>query len=250
MEKEYKAMSYGSHIKRIIILFFLSLVVPILYLLIREPNEGVQWGYIFYPGVCLVLLVLFLHIARRITLGSLFAIDLNVRTVYELDKRNSKNKLHNLRLLANVYFFEGNFQEAVACCNSILQIVNKKKVVFEVLHMKILSLFFLEQLQEASALILQQREMAKTYGLAIEQKDLYYVFIEKYFMNQYEEACQTIQKALSVKNIEIQNSKKVVVFSLMRMAFLKLGKMDRANICTQQILQADKNHQTIFSKIS
>lgn len=247
MKKEYQAIQYREYRKRMIILVLLVWIIPLVYLLTKDEDEVFRLGYVIFAFVFSVITPVVMIVLRKIFLGILIASELDLRTVYELEKRKH-NELYNLRMLMNVYLFEGEFENVVACSDKVLQMSSKTGDIFIARHQKILALFLSERKEEIPILIEQQRQLAMTDSKRMSDLNLYYVFIEKYFSAQYEEALQVIGKRLEAKNIEVQNQTKVFIYYLMRLCYLKMGKSDEVQDCTNKILSADKNRRTFCSR--
>lgn len=247
MKKEYQPLKYDSYIKRIIILWIIPWIVPIVALLVKEEHESFEWKFVLWAIVFALLASMIMHISRNVFLGYLNVYELDFYTVYELDKRKEKNEMHNLQLLIKFYFYTGEFKSAIECLDTMMNLNLKLSDISMARHMKILSLFFEEDTDSLLVLIQQQYAMSKIAMKNSADKS-YYEFIEKYLSGKYEEAIQTIKNALNEKNINFLNSKKVLVFYLMFMAYEKMGNISRMQECVDAILLADKNKRTFFSK--
>lgn len=192
-------------------------------------------------------MIIFMHVARKIILGILLAYDLDLHTFYEIDKRNEKHEEHNLRLLMNLYFYDGEFQKTIDCSNKLLELSKKTIDIYRVTHQKILSLFLLEKKEETLILIEQQRKMALKHKLKVPKAELYYDYIEHYLSGKYEGAILPMQEALKEKNIEVLNYIKLVANYFMLLAYKKMGDTEQMNVCAKEVLCADKNRHTFFS---
>ena len=135
------------------------------------------------------------------------------------------------------------FQKAIDCSDEIMRLSTKQKDIYSARHQKILSLFFSNKTENIVELIHLQR-------LIKPDSTAYYIFIENYLDANYEVAIKSIKKILEEQNIEIQNHRKILVYYLMRMCFLKIGDSEQVENCTNQILKADRNHHTFFTKQS
>ena len=145
-------------------------------------------------------------------------------------------------MLVNLHFFDGNFQEAINCTDRILRLSSKQNDIYTARHQKILSLFLSGKTENIIELISQQR-------LIKQDVSPYYVFIEKYLGANYEAAVKSIKKILEEKNIEAQNHRKILIYYLMKMCFLKIGDSKQVENCTNQILMADRSRRTFFSNM-
>lgn len=248
MKSEYSAMKYQNYIRRIIILWIVPWLVPGVYLLTREKGESIQWGYMIFPVAFALLTTLILYVARKVLMGILFAIDMDFHVLYELDRRSAKHELHNIKLLIDICFFDGQFQKVVEYADRILQLSSKPADVYMARHQKILSLFLMEKNEEIQELIAQQNQLNKDKKLQTGNGSLYYDFIMAYLRKEYGSAIQCIKEILNEKNIEVLNYKKVLVHYFMLLAYQKMVDTEQIQKCKNEIFRADKEYRTWFSR--
>lgn len=249
MKKEYLPLQYNNFVNRMIALVAIILIIPVVYYLSKSDDFSLDFCFVFIPVILAIIIPFLLYILRKVFIGNLAAFELDLHTVYLLDKRSEKYEIYNLKLLMNVYFFDGDFEKVIVCSDKILKIASKKTDIFSARHLKIISLFLArKETIEIIALIEYQRRLAKKSKLLIQDTDLYYIFIEKYLHCNYEEALQEINKLLQIKNIQIQNHRKVLVYYLMSLSYYKMGEFDKMEKCKEEIFLADKNKRTFFSK--
>lgn len=249
MRKEYMPLQYNNFIKRMATLVIIIYIFPVTYCITKTNDSSFNFWIIIIPVILSFAIPFLLHILSKVFLGNLAAFELDLPTVYLLDKRSDKHEIYNLNLLLKVYFFDGNFEEVIVCSDKLLKITSKKNDVFSVRHLKIMSLFLAgKQNAEIFSLIEQQRQLAAESKRLNQDTHLYYTFIEEYLHCNYEEALQTIKKLLQVKNIQIQNHRKVLVYYLMYLSFNKIYEFEEMEKCKEEILLADKHQRTFFSK--
>lgn len=250
MKKEYVPLQYNKFIKRMIAFVVIILIFPVVYCLTKADDAPLNLWFVIIPVIVAIIIPFLLYVLRKIFIGNLAVFELDLSTVYLLEKRSEKNEIYNLKLLMNVYFFEGNFEEAIICSDKILKLTSKTKDVFSARHIKIMSLFLdKKDTSQIFELIEQQRYLETNSKLQNQDTNLYYIFIEKFLNCNYEEALQTIEKLLQAKNIQVQNHRKVLVYYLMCLSFYEIDEFEKLEKCKEQILIADKNKQTFFSKI-
>lgn len=249
--KKYKALKYSNYIIRIILICCLFTIVPLVYIFTKNANEQFNLFYLVFPFILALCFVLIMRISRKVTLGNLMAFEIDMNLVYELDKRkdNLKNKIYNLQLLSNVKFYDGIFEEVILCSDEILKLSNDYDEIFMARHYKILSLFLCERFTEISKLIELQFEDSRFVNkIPIDDSKLYYGFIKYYLASQYNEAIEVILKMFDVKNIQILNNKKVLVYYLIRKASVQIDDFELLQKCNKEIFKADINRSTFFSK--
>lgn len=243
MKKEYLPLRYDNFIKRIVAIVLIIWIIPFVYCMTRENGVPFNWNFIVLPLILSIVIPLILYVLRKVFLGNLAAFEVDFHTLYDLEKRKKKNSIYNLNLLINLHFFDGDFQKAIDCSDEIMRLSSKQKDIYSARHQKILSLFFSNKTENIVELIHLQR-------LIKPDSNAYYIFIENYLDANYEVAIKSIKKILEEQNIEIQNHRKILVYYLMRMCFLKIGDSEQVENCTNQILKADRNHHTFFTKQS
>jgi len=247
MTKEERFLIHSKHIKRTFVLLIIGWIAPIVSFLIKDENEHISL-YSFMPTLIFLLIAIIIDLRRRFILRKLFYVKLNIRKVYEMEKRRSKNNLYNLRWLLIISFFDGDFQKAIICADEILSMTSKKKYVECAIFYKILSYFLTENTDTALFLIEKQKHYTKGKKRNVMLNRGYYDFIEAFIAEEYDEALDTIRQVLIRKNSNAQNIDKVLVNYLMRMAFLNKGDLNNAQNCTVEILVADKQRNTYFSR--
>lgn len=247
MKTKHQAFKYKNYIRRIAVLCTLPWVVTLVYLLTKDANECIKLRYFVFPIIFIVFTTFLVYFSRKIYLGSLIALDLDFLAVYELERREKGHKLYNYKLLSNLCFFGGQFKELINICDEIMSLSKKTDDVYIARHKKILSLFFCEKINDIPVLVERQRATIIKDKELFKETDLYYTFFEKYFECDYECAVQTIRKVLDIKNINIQNQKKVIVYYLMWLCYKKINIVDQVENCQKEILLADKNQRTFFS---
>lgn len=249
MKKEYLPLQYNNFIKRMVTLVVIIYILPVVYCLAKADDSSLDFRFVIIPVLLSAIIPILLYILRKIFLGNLAAFELDLPTVYLLDKRSKKHEIYNSKLLMNVYFFDGDFEKVIICSDKMLKIASKNNDIFSLRHLKIMSLFLAgKETTEIFALIEQQRHLATNFKRLNQDTNLYYIFIEKYLHCNYEEALQTMDKLLQVKNIQIQNHRKVLVYYLMHLCFHKINEFEKMEKCKEEILLADKNKRTFFSK--
>ena len=244
MKSNTTALKYYDYLKRTIILVLLPWLVALVYLLTREENETFNVLFIVIPAVVSVIIALAMSFARKVYIGSLIAVEVDFDSVYELEKRSEKHKAHNLKLLINTAFYNGKFHDVVGYADELMETSGNHADVFFAKHKKILSLFLLET--DVDSLI--EEQMNENNTLLTEEVLCYYNFIESFSSNKFDYAISSMEKALTGENIEIQNHKKVLIYYLMKLAYLKNEDNDNANKCMEKLLLADKAKRTIFSR--
>lgn len=248
MKKEHRVYKYNNHIKRIIALCIIPWFVPLVCILTMESGENFNWGVIIFPLVFSAILILILHISRKLFLGMLISIDLDWHTMYMLDKRGENKKIYNLQLLTNVYLNDGEFCKMLDCADELLRLSSKPQDIYIATHQKILALFFSNNTAQIPKLIEQQRKTIRDFKISSNDDNVYYTFIENYLRGQYDNAIQIIKPLLATKNIEVFNNKRVFVNYLMLLAYSKINDSNQMQTCVSEILSADKYYRTFFSK--
>ncbi len=202
-------------------------------------------------GICVLLLILFL-LGRRFLIGTLAVTDLDFKILYEIDKRKGnkpEDVSRNYALSGDCLFYDGRFSEAAEHYSIALNNAKKKRNIYAIRHMLILSLFLSENTENISVFIHQQRStsldgLGKNYK---EAEERYYDFIELFLEKDYNGAIMAIQPLLNDAGIGLLNSRKIMVNYLMSIAFCWLGNTTAEAQCKLQVLEADKNRKTIFS---
>ena len=249
MKNEYLPLKYNNFIKRMVTLVVIIYIFPVVYCLTKADDSSLNFWFVIIPLILSVIIPFLLYILRKVFLGNLAAFELDLLTVYLLDKRSEKHEIYNSKLLMNVYFFDGDFEKVIVYSDKILKIAYKNNDIFSLRHLKIMSLFLAgKETTEIFALIEQQRHLITNFKGLNQDINLFYSFIEKYLQCNYEEALQTINKLLQVKNIQIQNHRRVLVYYLMYLCFYKINDLEEMEKCKEEILLADKNKRTFFSK--
>lgn len=147
-------------------------------------------------------------------------------------------------MLINKHFYEGNFENAVLYANKIISLSKRDSDIYLARNVEILSLFLSENFCELNKLIKLCKAQNTNY-----QADLSYcLFVENFLEGNYEQAVSMVEKILKDKRIDFLNSKKVVVYYLVRLAALKMGNSDLINSSTQEIMKSDIYGRTFFSK--
>ena len=249
MQKEYLPLQYNNFIKRMIVLVLIIWIIPVVYYLTKADDVLFNWLFVIIPVILSVIIPFILYFLRKVFIGNMVAFELDLYTVYLLDKRSENHEIYNLKLLMNLYFFDGDFEKVIDCSNKISKSSSKIADVFSARHFKIMS-FFLDGKENAEilALIEQQRQLTMCSKSSNQDINLYYIFIEKYLHCNYEAALQTLDKLLQVKNIQIKKNRRVLVYYLMYLLFLKTNEFEKMEKCKEEILLADKNRRTFFSK--
>lgn len=232
MTKEECFFIHSKHVKRACILFVVGWIFPIIKLI---KDTTLSWHYFIIPLIFLLIAIM-MDLRRRHIIRKLLNIKLNFRKVYEIKKHKSKNNLYNLRWDMIIAFFDGDFQIAILYANKILSLTSRKKLRNSAIFYIILSYFLTGNNFDALSLIKASPHR---------KNKLFYEFIEAYISERYDEAIEVMQKLLNkkAKNIEI-----VLANYFMRMAFLKKSDSDNAQNCIVEILVADKERNTYFSK--
>lgn len=248
MKKEYRVFQYKNYIGKIVLICVISLIVPAVYFWTKDANETLSITYVIFPIVFSSVLSLIMYFSRKIFIGKLAAFDLDYDIVYLLDKRGEKHQTHNIKLLMQKHFFNGEFQEAIICANKIIEINSRKDILYNATHYKILSLFLNQQIDEILTLIELQDNLSTDNTLRIQDANIYYEFIKKYVDRNYNEAIKIIKNLLQSQDIDTQNHKKVLIFYLIKMCCEKINDFEQIKKCNNEILLADKNRKTFFSR--
>ena len=247
---KYKAYEY-YRFRRSIVTIFIVLIVDLVMCAGLRLWETDEKHLFVVLGICLILLVLFIF-GRQFLIGALSVIDLDYKTLYDIDKRKGnkpENVSINYALSGDCLFYEGRFSEAAENYGEALKHTKKKRCIYAIRHMLILSLFLSENTENIGALIAQQRSTSpKGLGKGVkESEEKYYDFIENFLKGDYNGAIMAIQPLLNDGAIAILNSRKLLVNYLMSIAFSWSGNAEAQAHCKSQVLEADKNRKTIFS---
>lgn len=248
MNDVYKALNYYKFRKSIITLFLLGLVVPTIHLLTTQNTTSLNVKYIFLPILFSFVAILVITVSRKLLLGKLLAYDLDFKTIYMLEKRKDtkKNEYHNLKLLTNVYFFSGDFQEALSSAIIILK-SQKANDVFYARHLQIMTLFIMGEYKEIPNLIILQKDMlSRIKKEIVDDVSDYYSFINTYIAGNYQDSVGTLKNLLSKKDYDKLNHKKIVIFYFLLMVYEKLNDTENMLICTNEIICSDPNNYTFF----
>ena len=113
MDTKLTPLKYYNYFKRTIILVFLPWMVTLVYLLTKEETECFNPLFIVIPSIISAIIMFSMRFFRKIFIGNLIAVEMDFNTVYEIEKRSKKHKIHNLKLLINVAFYNGNFNDVI-----------------------------------------------------------------------------------------------------------------------------------------
>ncbi len=243
-------LNFSNFKQTCIALLVLGLVVPVVYLLTKDSKADFNWLYIILPPLIFSVLVLLLYVFRRITIGIILALDVNLRLVYELERRkpNKRNQAYNLTRLSHMHFFEGDFQNALLCIEQV-QSSGKKEAVLNTRHLQILIFFLTKRFDEMLKLI----ELQYNSGIENEKKLAsclpYYDFMKAFVNKEFEAALAVLNNIISSnKNFAVLNNVRLIVFYLMRTVYIELEDTENINLCNNEIIRADKNNLTFFSR--
>ncbi|MBQ9913264.1 MAG: hypothetical protein IJO73_03445 [Clostridia bacterium] len=244
--KEYKAFLYSSFIKFIVGTYLIAFILSLNdeWPLFDLKNFAIAFV------VATVINIIFWYV-RRICLGYKAMFELDMRSVYNFERRKSPlYKDYNNKLLSSVYFSEGDFLKAISLCDEMLGCTKSKKTALYACHTKILSLFFSEGTQNIKELIREQRELRDT----VKNKEFdfmfrQYQFIEAYLDNDYEKASETVTAFLSNEKESVYNSRKIIFLQFRKMLCLKNNDAECVKNCNAEILKCDSKRRTFFSKI-
>ena len=250
MKPEYKKLTYYKYRKSVITLALLGLFVTALYLLTRESEEPVKIGYIILPPLVSCVLIIVISFMRKVTIGSIIGVDLDYKTAYELLKRKEteKNKYHNLRLLLNLYFMSGDFENVFRCTQE-LSGSGKIDDICVARHTEIMTDFITGNYADLPALIECQENMLSQSKKMQDAYNVEYVFIKAFLSKDYNKAVSVIEKLLSDKSTAVMNNKKVIGNYLLRMAYMELNDPKKVQACTNEIIKADLNNNTVFRRM-
>lgn len=247
LQNKYKILKYSSYIKRIIFLCVIPWIVPVLHLIAKDSNEPFEWIYILFPIIFSSVFVFIMWFCRRFSLGALARVELDWHKFYELEKHGSDCDLHNQKILINVNFYDGNFGEVISCADKILQMSSKPLDIELAMHRKILAMFIDGRTENLHQLI-KQRKNNVISKKSNKWNFLYYDFIEKFLEQKYEESIEVFTPLIQSDEFKVFNDYKVLVYYFMRLAYLKLEDLEKANFCAKEILSADKFTRTFFAK--
>lgn len=244
--KEYKAFLYSSFIEFIIGTYLIAFILSLNEEMPLFNLKNFLVGFVIATVVNVIFWLL-----RRLSLGYKAMVELDMRGVYNLERRKSAFwKDYNNKLLSSAYFSEGDFFKAISLCDEMICSTKNKKTVLFARHTKILSLFFSEGTQNIKELIREQRELKAT----VKSKDFEfmfrtYQFIEVYLDGNYEKALETVTSFFDAEKESIVNSRKIIFMQFQKMLCLKNGDEEGVKNCNSEILKCDSERRTFFSKI-
>ena len=245
-KNKHGALLYSTFIKTIICIYWLAIILSLkdewpLFALKR-------FAIAFVIGTVINTVLWYM---RRLSLGYMQIFELDMRAVYNFDRRKlSFFKSYNYKLLYYTHFFEGDFFKAISVCNEAIEHTKNKKYILLARHTKILSLFFSEGTQNIEELIREQKELKAT----VKSKDFdfmfkQYQFIEAYLDDDYEKASKTVTAFLSNEKESVYNSRKIIFLQFRKMLCLKNNDAEGVQNCNSEILKCDSERRTFFSKI-
>jgi hypothetical protein len=250
MSTDLSVLKHQKFKRRIFILLLLSPIIPIIYILTWDSQTTFNWLYIFLPPICFISISLMLYVSRRIVLGKILAFDVNMNTVYELEKRKEtpKNQIFNLHLLSQKHFYNGDFPNALVCIEKIKNLGSEEDF-FIAQHLQILILFISRQFDEVLTLINLQSAMNIEKLKNKMHFSLYYDFMKLFIEKRFEDSLTVINNIIAVReNFDKLNNIRLIIFYLMRMTYIELGDEEKIHWCSQEITRADKNSNTFFSR--
>lgn len=248
MDDAYKAFYYYRCQNSKIALLLMGFVLPVIHLLTLEESEPVNYKYIVIPVILSLLAVFLISSCRKIMLGKLLGYDLDFKAVYELERRKDKpkNKYYNLKLLANLCFFSGDFPRTLACSSELLTSEKSEDRCYA-MHMRILALFIMGDFTEILTLIDSQEKLLIDMKIADSNNhSQIYSFIKSFIQGEYKEAISVANKILSQKDMEKLNHRKILIFYFLRMTYIKLNDTENAKMCANQIIACDPNRNSFF----
>lgn len=244
--KEYKAFLYSSFIKFIVGTYLIAFILSL-------NDEGPLFDFkksVIAFVIATAVNLIFSYV-RRLCLGYKVMFELDMRSVYNFERRKlSVFKDYNNKLLYSAYFYEGDFLKAISLCDETLKHTKSKKYTILARHTKILSLFFSGGTQNIKELISQQKELKATF----KSKDFDYMFMVYPFMEAYldgdcEKASEAITSFFSNEKESVYNSRKIVFMQFQKMLCLKNEDAQGVKNCNSEILKYDSERRTFFSKI-
>ncbi len=244
--KEYKAFLYSSFIKFIIGTYLIAFILSLNDELPLFNLKNFLTGFVIATAVNVIFWFI-----RRICLGYKALFELDMRSVYNSERRKSVFwKDYNNKLLSSVYFSEGDFLKAISLCDEMLSNTKSKKTVLYSRHTKILSLFFSEGTQNIKELIQEQKVLKDK----VKSKDFdfmfrTYEFIGAYLDGDYEKATETVSAFLNDEKESVYNSRKIIFLQFKKMLCLKNNDAEGVQKCNLEILNCDSERKTFFSKI-
>lgn len=250
MNDEYKDLSYYKFKKLQIMIMILGCNFTLLYAMTRKVGENVN----FYIVILLLLvpsvIVAVMSFMRRMIILGLSEKNLDFKTVYDLEHRKDKgrHKVYNLQLLANCHFISGDFEELISCTQNILSLSNVRDACYA-RHLQIITYFIIGRYDEALDLIKAQEEaFHKIKKKSAETYNIYYMFIKLFLSGEYADAVEELKKFFSDKNFDALNSRKIIVYYLMRSAYVKLNDRKNVQLCTNEIIKCDPYCNSFFRK--
>ena len=238
MATDLSILKHQKFKRRILVLLFLSPIIPIIYILTWDSQTTFNWLYIFLPPICFISISLILYVSRRIVLGKILAIDVNMNIVYELEKRKEtpKNQIFNLHLLSEKHFYK-------------IKNLGSEEDCFIAQHLQILILFISRQFDEVLPLITLQSAINIEKLKNKMHFSLYYDFMKFFIEKRFEDSLTVINNIIDVReNFDKLNNIRLIIFYLMRMTYIELGDEEKIHWCSQEIALADKNSITFFSR--
>ena len=250
IKNDILVLNYTNFKHTCITLLVLGCVVPLIYLFTADSNDAFNWLYVVLPPLIFSVITVLLYVFRRITIGTILALDVNLRLVYELERRkpNKRNQAYNLTRLSHMHFFEGDFQNALLCIEQV-QSLGEKEAVLNTRHLQILIFFITKRFDDMLKLI----ELQYNSGIEGEKKLAsclpYYDFMKVFVNKEFEAALAVLNNIIkSNKNFAVLNNVRLIVFYLMRMVYIELEDTENINLCNNEIIRADKNNLTFFSR--
>lgn len=247
--KNYGVLKYDVTVRNVIVFTVLLALATLMFIL--DPDTKTAWYTIVIPFVIEAVFLGTIIFWRRFSLNLIRCTDLDMKLAYELDKRKDtpKNREHNLMLMTDVYFYNGNFERAIECGAELLNISKKDDIICTARHNLILSHFLAGNYSEALKLIGEQRNVKMKNKNEAEYCAAVYDYIELYLNAEYEKAIEKNDLILSNDRNLLMNSRKVLAVFVKMMAYEKLGNEEAVKECEQEIISIDKNRLTYFSKI-
>lgn len=244
LRKKYGALLYSSFVKCVFLFYLLAFVLTL------EEYPVFNLKKIAIGFIIVTILTVIFYYMRRLCIVHKILFELDAQTAYELDRRKLPLfKKHNLILLYNVYFFEGEFKKAISVCDELLTLSKKKETIIAARQMKILSKFFDEDFESIDEIIEEQRDLITS----TKDADYYYMlkeylFIEAYLRDDYEKALEQVESLLNDEKESSYNSRKIVFQQFKKMICIKNNDVQEFENCNKEILKCDPDRKTYFSK--
>lgn len=243
--ERYQLFKYNNFIKRIVFIAILPFIYILLYIFLGNENSNVLANVLLPITIGAVLIVCML-VARRIVLNTLIVTDLNAALVYELDKRKEspKNHKHNLSLLLNVAFYNGDFRKTIELGNDFVADCGNPAMLEAIRHKIIMAYFLLGDFNNAAELIKTQKSQPVKNILLTN----FYDYIDAFINENYQEAINIINRILETKKPLVFNNMQILAYYCQKIVYDKTGDETASRMCAERINERDMQHNTFFSQ--